>query len=469
VTFSSTEFLLFLTAVVLATRLLRSEDHRRNLLLVASYFFYGWWDWRFTFLMFTTSTIDYWVGLRLEALQDSRTRRTLLIASLIANLGILFWFKYLNFFLGSVGPALQAAGLHVRHLDIILPAGISFFTFQSMSYTIDVYRRRLPATHSFRDFLVFVSFFPQLVAGPIVRGSEFLPQLRTHDHRPRWENVRRGLEPFLRGFVKKTLFADSLAGLVDPVFAHPAAFAPLSVWLAVLAYAGQIYYDFSGYTDMATGCGRMFGFEFPVNFRHPYIARSITEFWHRWHMTLSTWLRDYLYIPLGGNRRGPGRTYVNLALTMLLGGLWHGANWTFVVWGAWHGAGLAIDKLRLARRGRPEAAGASPWESLLGWGGTFLFVLVGWVFFRAQDFPTAATVLRKMAFLDTVGSHWFQVQAVAVLAVGAALHVAVAARRERELLPRLGDPLHWAFALIAIVLVLLFSPFSTNPFIYFQF
>jgi alginate O-acetyltransferase complex protein AlgI len=468
-TFSSTEFLVFLLFVLGATRLLRSEDMRRNLLLVASYFFYGWWDWRFTFLMLFTSTLDWWVGRRLEGMSEARSRRALLVASLAANLGILFAFKYTNFFLDSVRPLLEGAGLHVPHLDILLPVGISFFTFQSMSYTIDVYRRELPATRSLRDFLLFVSFFPQLVAGPIVRGSEFLPQLRTHDHRPTWRNVRHGLGIFVRGFVKKALFADLLAGFADPVFAQPGLFAPLGVWLGVIAYAGQIYYDFSGYSDMATGCGRMFGFEFPVNFRHPYNSRSITEFWRRWHMTLSTWLRDYLYIPLGGNRRGRARTYLNLVVTMLLGGLWHGASWTFVAWGAWHGFALALDKLRLERFGSPGGARPSWLASLGGWAFTFVFVLVGWVFFRAQDFATVGLVLRKMAFLDTAGSSWVQVQAVTVMGVGALLHLAVALRRDREIVPDLGRPVHLVLALLGLLLVLMFSPFSTNPFIYFQF
>lgn len=468
-TFSSTEFLIFLGVVLLITRLLPSENHRRNVLLVASYFFYGWWDWRFTFLMFATTTIDYEVARHLERMSAPGKRRALLVASLVANLGILFVFKYTNFFLGSLHPLLDAAGLHVPHLDIILPAGISFFTFQSMSYTIDVYRRDLPATHSFRDFLLFVSFFPQLVAGPIVRGSEFLPQLKSHDHRPRWRNVRHGLESFMRGFVKKCLFADTLAQLADPVFGHPGSFSSTSVWLGVLAYTGQIYYDFSGYTDMATGCGRMFGFEFPANFRHPYLSRSVTEFWRRWHMTLSTWLRDYLYIPLGGNRRGRSRTYFNLAATMLLGGLWHGASWTFVAWGAWHGVGLMLDKLRIEVMGEGAASHRTPLRDALGWAGTFLFVVVGWVFFRAQDFATAGVVLRKLAFLDTGGSRWFQVQAVVILVAAAALHVTVALRQERELRLDLRQPLGWSAAVLAFLLVLLFSPFSTNPFIYFQF
>ncbi len=467
--FSSSEFFVFLALVLGLCAWVSSESTRRNILLVASYFFYAWWNWRFCFLMWTTTTIDYLVAIQLERSQDPRWRRALLVGSLVANLGILFYFKYSNFFLDSVRPLLEGLGLKVPHLEVVLPAGISFFTFQSMSYTIDVYWRRLAATRSYRDFVMFVSFFPQLVAGPIVRASVFLPQLAAHDHRPRWDNLRRGVEQFARGFVKKTLFADTLAIAVDPVFAHPAAYAPGTVWFAVLAYAGQIYYDFSGYTDMAIGCGRMFGFEFPVNFRHPYRSRSITEFWRRWHITLSTWLRDYLYIPLGGNRRGRGRTYVNLIATMLLGGLWHGASWTFVIWGGLHGLGLALDKLRMELTGRDADDHGSPLEQALGWAGTFLFVLVAWVFFRARDFATAWTVLRKLAFLEPLGSHWIAVYAAVALALGVGAHVWVVLRHERELLLDLRRPMAWtALALIGLA-VLWFSPFSANPFIYFQF
>jgi alginate O-acetyltransferase complex protein AlgI len=312
--------------------------------------------------------------------------------------------------------------------------------------------------------VLFVSFFPQLVAGPIVRASVFMPQLAAHDHRPRADNVRLGLERFVRGFVKKALFADTLALFCDPVFAHPGAFAPLSVWLAVAAYTGQIYYDFSGYTDMATGCGRMFGFELPTSATRTRRARSRSS--GGAGITLSTRLRDYPYIPLGGNRPGRARTYLNLAATMLLGGLWHGANWTFVAWGAWHGLGLAFDKLRMEHWGdRPRNA----LGELLGWAATFLFVMVGWVFFRARDVATAGTVLRKMAFLEPGGSGWVQLPATVVLSVAVALHVAVVIRRERELLPDLRVPMHVVAVALAMLLVLMFSPFSTNPFIYFQF
>jgi alginate O-acetyltransferase complex protein AlgI len=336
-----------------------------------------------------------------------------------------------------------------------------------MSYSIDVYRGSLPATRSLRDFALFVSFFPQLVAGPIVRGREFLPQLAEHEHPLRWDNVRRGTEIFLRGFVKKVLFADTLALYVDPVFADPAMFTPAVCWLAVIAYAGQIYYDFSGYSEMAIGVGRMLGFHLPENFRHPYVSLNITEFWRRWHISLSSWLRDYLYIPLGGNRKGRVLTYRNLLLTMLLGGLWHGAAWTFVVWGALHGAGLALHKWSLERRGAHGHGG--PVRNAISWLGTFVFVLVTWVFFRSPDFATAWTYLGRMAFLETGGASWFHVHAMVALVLGAVGHAVVKARGERDLGLDLRSPWGWLGAAFLVLLVLLYAPLDTNPFIYFQF
>ncbi len=467
--FSSFEFFVFLGVVLALLGVSGREGFRRNVLLAASYVFYGWWDWRFCFLIFGSTLLDYLVGLRLEANEAPGRRRFWLVVSLVGNLGVLGVFKYANFFLGSMQPILGGMGLHTSHLNIILPVGISFFTFQTMSYSIDVYRRRLPATRNFRDFALFVSFFPQLVAGPIVRGSEFLPQM-AWIHPLQKSNIRLGLEIFLRGFVKKVLFADTLAVFVDPVFAQPGMFAPVTCWLAVIAYAGQIYYDFSGYSEMAIGVGKMLGFELPENFRHPYISLNITEFWRRWHITLSTWLRDYLYISLGGNRKGRGRTYVNLMLTMLLGGLWHGAAWTFVVWGGLHGVALALHKVVLEVRGhRAEARDGPLPMKLLAWFTTFVFVLVTWVFFRAQNFSIAWTMLGKMAFLDRGGAHWYYTYAMVALAVGALLHVWVVLRKERDLSLDLRAPLAWPATAGVLLVILLFAPFGNSPFIYFQF
>jgi alginate O-acetyltransferase complex protein AlgI len=462
-TFASPEFVAFLLLVLLGTSRLPNENARRHLLLVASYVFYGWWDWRFTFLMLATASLDWFVGLRLERMPNGPRRRALLIASLCANLGVLAYFKYTNLLLETLAPWAGTMGWTFERLDIVLPVGISFFTFQSMSYTVDVYRRHLPATRSYRDFLLFVAFFPQLVAGPIVRGSEFLPQLALHDHRPTLERFRHGLAPFLRGLIKKVLLADSLALMVDPVYANPTAFTSASVWWATLAYTWQIYFDFSGYTDMAIGCGRMFGFEFPVNFRHPYLATSLTDFWRRWHITLSTWLRDYLYIPLGGNRKGEARTMANLLLTMLLGGLWHGASWTFLAWGAWHGLGLAASRIF------PFDPIPGRFGRFAGWAMTFGFVMLGWVVFRAGDFASAAVILGKLFGLAPQGADWWNAPALVALLVGASSHLLVALRGGRDWTLDLRDPIAWACVVVGLLLMVLFAPLESSPFIYFRF
>lgn len=459
--FSSVEFFVFLAVVLVGLALSSREESRRNVLLLASYIFYGWWDWRFCFLILGSSIIDFIAGQRIE---DSRTpgyKRAWLVVSLVANLGVLGFFKYANFFLDSLRPLV---GSSLPHLDIILPVGISFFTFQTMSYSIDVYRGVLPATRNFRDFALFVSFFPQLVAGPIVRGREFLPQLG-FVHPLEASNLRVGSQIFLKGFTKKVLFADTLAFYVDPVFADPSSYSSGTAWGAIVAYALQIYYDFSGYSDMAIGVGKMLGFELPVNFRHPYRSLDITEFWRRWHISLSGWLRDYLYIPLGGNRRGSGRTYLNLAITMLLGGLWHGASWNFVVWGGLHGAALAIHKLYASARG----TGRGFIEAALSWTTTFVFVLVTWVFFRAPDFTTAWVFLRKMAFFDEHGIDWYYFQAMVVVVLSLGLHVAVVLRGDRELEIDLRQPVSWGVVAVLLLVVLLYAPFGNSPFIYFQF
>lgn len=463
--FSSIEFFVFLGLVLVVLALSRGEGARRNVLLVASYVFYGWWDWRFCFLILASTVIDFFAGQRIEGARDGASRKRWLVVSLVANLGVLGFFKYTNFVLDSLRPLF---GEQLPHLEIILPVGISFFTFQTMSYSIDVYRGVLPATRNFRDFALFVSFFPQLVAGPIVRGREFLPQL-AFVHPLQGSNLRLGTEIFLKGFTKKVLFADTLAYFVDPVFADPAAYSSGTAWAAVVCYALQIYYDFSGYSDMAIGVGRMLGFELPVNFRHPYRSLDITEFWRRWHISLSGWLRDYLYIPLGGNRKGPSRTYVNLAITMLLGGLWHGASWNFVVWGGLHGGALAVHRLWTSVRGTERSPVGASFSATVAWVVTFVFVLVTWVFFRAPDFATAALYLRKMAGIDAAGIDWYYLHAMVVVVLAIGLHVAVVLRDDRDPHLDLRRPISWGVATVLVIVILLYAPFGTSPFIYFQF
>jgi len=343
--FNSLPFLVFIGIFFPLYFSLRGR-FRLWLCLIASYIFYAWWDWRFLSLILTSTLIDYLIGLRLNRETDTTKRQWLLRLSMVMNLGFLGFFKYFNFFVESFQDILLSLGLEpdLHTLHIILPVGISFYTFQSMSYTIDVYRKEIPVERDFLRFATFIAFFPQLVAGPIVRAKELLPQFAA-DIKFEWNRFSFGLSQVLWGFFKKVAVADSLAPFVDQCFAAPESFSALHLSLGVFFYAFQIYCDFSGYSDIAIGLARIMGFDFPDNFRTPYFSRNFSEFWTRWHITLSSWLRDYLYIPLGGNRQGTFNTYRNLMLTMLLGGLWHGASWVFVFWGFLHGLYLVGQRL----------------------------------------------------------------------------------------------------------------------------
>jgi alginate O-acetyltransferase complex protein AlgI len=325
-------------------------NHRwqNRLLLAASYVFYGWWDYRFVLLMLVSTVFDYFAGLLIAASAEHKIRRRWLIFSMVGNLGLLCFFKYFNFFIASAQALLHTLGFQSDPwvLSIILPIGISFYTFQSMSYTIDVYRNEIKPTRRFLDFALAVSFFPHLVAGPIMRASMLLPQIE-RPRRMTWDGWCRGWVLIVIGLFKKVCIADVVSGSADMVFAHPEQCSWPVLLFGLYCFALQIYADFSGYTDIARGVARLIDFELPENFNQPYFAANITDFWRRWHISLSTWLRDYLYIPLGGNRHGTWKTYRNLFLTMLLGGLWHGASWTFVVWGGLHGVYLAVHKLML--------------------------------------------------------------------------------------------------------------------------
>src|SRR5262245_23941043 len=362
--FVSWGFVAFFAAVLAGLKLMPTRSARQLLLLVANAVFYGSGTTWHLLVLAAPALVDYACAVRIEDARDARERRRWLLVSLVSNLGLLAYFKYANFFVDNVAALF---GVSAAPLDIALPVGISFFTFKTMSYTIDVYRREIPACRSLWRYAMFVSFFPELVAGPIVRASIFLPQM----DRPlalRWRRTAAGLQIVLLGLAKTLLIADRLAVFSDALFASPGAFSPATVAAAVVAYSLQIYCDFSGYSDMAIGVARVIGFDLPENFDMPYLSVSITEFWRRWHMTLSRWLRDYLYIPLGGNRCGAIRTYVNLIVTMLLGGLWHGANWTFVAWGLWHGIGRATHKLW--RGGRRAGERSLMWK-LVSWAATY--------------------------------------------------------------------------------------------------
>ena len=390
--FASVQFLVlfsFSLAVLAALGLWKSDNSRKLrhvFLLVVSYVFYGWWDWRFCFLMLALTVVAYASAKQLE---KGNHRRLAISAGVIVPLAVLAVFKYTNFFLDTFATAFGIENL--SSLSVILPVGISFYTFQSMSYTIDVYRGKTKAA-GFLEVALYISFFPQLVAGPIVKAQDFLPQLK-EDRRVTLSRLETGLQIFVMGMFKKIVLADRLSVFVDDVFAAPAAFSSFTVILSVIAYALQIYFDFSGYSDMAIGCAKCMGYDLQRNFNLPYLSKNPTEFRKRWHISLSTWLQEYLYIPLGGNRKGKVRTYINLMLTMVLGGLWHGASWTFVVWGMLHGTALCLHKFfskKFSRRARIPAAAAILINNI--------FVCLCWVFFRAESFDSALTILRKIFF-----------------------------------------------------------------------
>ncbi len=459
--FTQLEFPIFFLVVLAAAWLCRERVWRNSLLLLASYYFYAYWDYRFCGLLVLSTVVDYFVARLIDDSQHRGVQRGLLAVSLAVNLGVLGFFKYFNFFIDSARPLIESMGLSGETLEIILPVGISFYTFQTLSYTMDVYRGLLKPVNRFLDFALYVAFFPQLVAGPIVRARELLPQLSSV---PAWSNRRfyGGAQQMLRGAVKKVLLADRLGEAVDVVFAGPELYSGVTIWIAVFAYAGQIYYDFSGYSDIAIGAAKMLGYRFPVNFRHPYLATSMSEFWHRWHMTLSRWLRDYLYIfALGGNRTGPLATYRNLMITMTLGGLWHGAAWTFVLWGIWHGLALAIERFLkdVFNVGLPR---------VVGWTLTMSVVLIGWVLFRSTDLQTTATVLTGMFTLKS-GIDWYPPLVIGALACLVVEHAAWRTRlRAAMRLPGFAwySPIATTLMIWALVL---YAPRGFRPFVYFQF
>ena len=397
--FNSLVFIGFITTIFLVYPFLAFR--RQNIfLLIASYVFYGYWDWRFTSLLMISTVVDFFVGKNISQLNDSRKKRLLLSLSILTNLGILGFFKYFNFFVDSAGYLLDSVNINPNFpvLQIILPVGISFYTFQTMSYTIDIYSEKLKPTDNFIDFALFVSFFPQLVAGPIERAKNLLPQI-CHPRKITKANVVTGLNLVLLGFFKKVAISDSLAPIVENMFSSPAEMSSGQLLTGVYAFGLQIYGDFSGYTDIARGIALIMGFRIMENFSAPYLSRSITEFWRRWHISLSSWLRDYLYIPLGGNRHGKFSTYKNLMITMFLGGLWHGAAWTFVAWGILHGAYLSIHRIILKGK-KPNLAwpsGLSKWPGdLVKIVFTFHLVTFTWIFFRAPDFGHALLYFRGL-------------------------------------------------------------------------
>jgi alginate O-acetyltransferase complex protein AlgI len=463
--FNSLVFLFFF-AVVLALVAQVRPERRRFVLLPASLIFYGWWDWRFLGLILFTITLDWACG-RLMA-RPRANRRIWLLTCVITDLTVLAFFKYFDFFVDNAVDLIEMIGLvaHRPTLSILLPIGISFFTFQSMAYTIDVYRGRVEPVREWSVYAAYVSFFPQLVAGPIERAQRLIPQI-VSPAPITVERLRSGFVLVLIGLARKVLIADTAAPHVDRIFANPEAYSSADLAVGAFLFALQIYGDFAGYSDMARGLARMLGIDLIVNFRQPYFATSITDFWRRWHVSLSFWLRDYLYIPLGGNRRGRYRTYGNLLTTMLLGGLWHGAAWTFVLWGGIHGIALAVHKAWMDFRGVSDR---SPGWAVraAGWMMTMFVVGLSWIFFRAETFDQAVAYFGGLlSFRSGVD---FITGLIAALCLAAVLVIDFCHREESD--DTVVRSWHWlprgAVYAFVIVLVIAFSG-ANVPFIYFQF
>jgi len=465
--FSSMSFLLFFPVVWAGHWLLRPARLRHLWLVGASAYFYASWSEKFFRLLTATAAANYVLVLFMDRARTERKRRLLLLAVLLVNLGQLALFKYADFFSENVAALLGAMDLKATPilLHLVLPLGISFYTFEFIAYAVDVYRRKTPVQRDPLHFALYTLFFPRLVAGPIVRPHEFFPQLK-RARRFSWLRMQVGLQFFIWGFFKKVCIADPIGFAVDPFFADPAGFGGLAAWLAVFGYSVQIYCDFSGYSDMAIGLGHLFGVRLPENFRLPYLSADIREFWQRWHLSLSRWIRDYLYISLGGNRVSAARQIANLIVVMTICGLWHGAQWAFIAWGCLHGVLLAIHRV-------------VPWPKQLATGagrafcvaGTFLLVTLGWVLFRAQGLASAATIYARMFAFPEGLSFAEPMAATLILAFIAAVLMHIGSlelrwRRWESKWPPAATALLWA---VFVFLIHALVPQNASTFIYFQF
>jgi D-alanyl-lipoteichoic acid acyltransferase DltB (MBOAT superfamily) len=469
--FPTPEFALFFLVVLPLSWLAMPWPHRwRPFIVVASYVFYAAWDWRFVFLLAGCTLWNQVLAVRIWSATDPSRQRALLALAVAGDVALLGYFKYYGFFVESTDGLAGLVGLDVplELRSVVLPVGISFFTFMAISYVVDAYRGDFRPT-SLETFAVYLSFFPHLVAGPIVRPGELIPQLDT-PRSPRRLDTSRAFYLIATGLFKKVVIANTLAGgIVDDVFGAPGEHSSLELLIGVYAYAVQIYADFSGYTDIAIGIALLLGFTFPQNFDSPYTATSIQDFWRRWHMTLSRWLRDYVYVPLGGSRGGGLLTYRNLMLTMLIGGLWHGAAWTFVAWGGLHGAALVAGRWRRSRPGYREPTGMRRvWLARLV---TFHLVCLGWIFFRAQSFGDAWDIL--VGLFTRWGDPSPLVTTGVLLAIAVGIGSQYLPRRVPRLVmarfSRLPVPAQAAVLACSLVLVSALGPEGVAPFIYFQF
>lgn len=465
--FDSLTFLLFFAAIVLLYNLLPSWRGQKLLLLLASYLFYAAWSPPLILLVWVSTVVDYFIAGAMPTQNSNPRRRLLLLVSLTVNFGLLSYFKYADFLLESFSVAVASVGIvyQAPELDILLPVGISFYTFQTVSYTIDVYRGQTKPTTSFLDFALFVTFFPQLVAGPIVRADEFLPQC----HEPKRSNLNLlslGVALMLWGLLQKVVLADTVFAPVANRYFNGGEVAGLANnWLGILAFSFQIYCDFSGYTLIAVGAAFSLGFHLPDNFHAPYAARGLQDFWRRWHMSLSRWLKDYLYVSLGGNRRGRWKTARNLLLTMGLGGLWHGAGWTYVLWGVAHGLILGLERLLSVRY-------LSKIPVSLHILGTFVLVTLLWVLFRSQDLDSAWLIYQQLIDLSQGTYQSFSQAEWLVMICGTGLFSYQFWRKDKhlnELILCVPSPVQAAALATIIVLIPLVSTGDRHAFIYFQF
>ncbi|TNE53467.1 MAG: MBOAT family protein [Bacteroidetes bacterium] len=481
--FNSIDFAVFLPLVFIAYWFLtqHSLTDQNGLIVISSYIFYGWWDWRFLVLILFSTGVDYFVGRQLGRESVPLRRKALLWMSILANLGLFFFFKYSQFFIDNFVEAFRLFGnkLETSSLEIILPVGISFYTFQTLSYTIDVYRKKLEPTRDFIAFSAFVSFFPQLVAGPIERASNLLPQF----HRKRtfeYTKAVDGMRQILWGLFKKMVIADNCAETANYIFEHSDQLGGSTLALGALFFAFQIYGDFSGYSDIAIGTSRLFGFDLKQNFAFPYFSRDIAEFWRRWHISLSTWFRDYLYIPLGGSREGRLISVRNTFIIFLVSGFWHGDNWTFILWGALHA--IFFLPLLLLGKNRKNLDSIAHQKSIPGFGeflgilSTFALVVLAWIFFRAENLGHAIQYFQGLFSSSLFSIPVFEGKGVALVTMILVLFLILIewkGRSAKHGLEQLGlnwpRALRWSFYSMIVFLISLFMVTEETPFIYFQF
>ena len=477
--FNSLPFLLFLPIVFALYWLLAKGKLRLQnlLLLIASYVFYGWWDWRFLSLIFLSTLVDYISALKIYRASATKERKVWLWVSLLFNLGMLGFFKYYNFFAESWAEAFSYLGfaVHPWTLNVILPVGISFYTFQTMSYSIDIYKNKLIPTKDFIGFAAFVSFFPQLVAGPIERASHLLPQI-LQKRKFTFEQGTRGIQLILWGFFKKVVIADSMAPIVDQVYGSYSEYSGFALGLATLAFSIQIFCDFSGYSDIAIGIAKLFGIELMNNFEYPYLARNIGEFWRKWHISLSTWFRDYVYIPMGGSRVNRKRAIFNVFIVFLVSGLWHGANWTFVAWGGIHAA-LFIPVFLLGKNKKYSQYAVKSNKFLPAFKDvvnilfTFSMVTVAWIFFRADTVSGAVLILKKILMITQGrGLNFLNNELIEFsMAFGLFFLLGLLFLYEKTGMINFRVRHLFLVSIILLIFIPLFGKFQEQSFIYFQF